>query len=178
MTDASSSAAMAAPDPAQKRRLIMGVIVFIAGWVIGLALIPIVNSSGLTDALKATLSGIFLLVVPKVFLLIAVAIMGKPGFAYLKSMIGGYFRRFAPPATVSAARYRIGLILLITPIVLSSLGDYLSLYLIPLRQEYPYLLAMGGDLLILLGLFVLGGDFWDKLRALFVHEAKAVFPAK
>jgi hypothetical protein len=26
-------------------------------------------------------------------------------------------------------------------------------------------------------LFVLGGDFWDKLRALFVHEARVVFPA-
>ena len=25
-------------------------------------------------------------------------------------------------------------------------------------------------------LFVLGGDFWDKLRALFLHEARAVFP--
>ncbi|HEY6644060.1 hypothetical protein [Povalibacter sp.] len=177
MADVSSSA-VAAPDPAQKRRLTLGVVVFIAGWVIGLALIPLVNRSGMTDALKATLSGVLLLVVPKVFLLIAVAIMGKPGFAYLKSLVGAYFRRFAPPATVSAARYRIGLILLITPIVLSSLGDYLSLYLIPLRQEYPYLIAMAGDLLILAGLFVLGGDFWDKLRSLFVHEAKAVFPSK
>ena len=27
-------------------------------------------------------------------------------------------------------------------------------------------------------LFVLGGDFWDKLRALFVRDAKAVFPEK
>ncbi len=27
-------------------------------------------------------------------------------------------------------------------------------------------------------LFVLGGDFWDKLRALFVRNAKAVFPEK
>ena len=34
----------------------------------------------------------------------------------------------------------------------------------------------GGDLLLLTSLFVLGGDFWDKLRALFFHQAKAVFP--
>ena len=30
------------------------------------------------------------------------------------------------------------------------------------------------DLLLLVSLFVLGGDFWNKLRALFIHDAKAV----
>jgi hypothetical protein len=29
---------------------------------------------------------------------------------------------------------------------------------------------------VLVGLFILGGAFWDKLRALFIYEAKAVFP--
>jgi hypothetical protein len=179
MTEVSSSLpAGSATDPAQKRRLVIGVAVFIAGWVVGLGLIPVVGNADLTEALKATLSGMLLLVVPKVFLLIAVAIMGKPGFAYLKSLVAGQFRRMAPPATVSARRYRIGLILLFTPMVLSSLADYMALYLIPLRQQYPYLAAMWGDMVLLLGLFVLGGDFWDKLRALFVYEAKAVFPTK
>jgi hypothetical protein len=28
----------------------------------------------------------------------------------------------------------------------------------------------------LASLFVLGGDFWEKLRSLFVHKAYAVFP--
>lgn len=180
MTDVSLSTppGSAATDPDQKRRLIMGVAVFVAGWVVSLALIPVVNSSELADGLKTTLSGILLLVVPKGFLLIAVAIMGKPGFAYLKSLIAAHFRRMAPPATVGAARYRIGLILLAIPIVLGSLGDYLTTYLIPIRQQYPYLLPMTGDLLILISLFVLGGDFWDKLRALLVREARVVFPSK
>jgi hypothetical protein len=30
----------------------------------------------------------------------------------------------------------------------------------------------------LLSLFVLGGDFWDKLRALFIHGAKATLPQR
>jgi len=30
----------------------------------------------------------------------------------------------------------------------------------------------------ILSLFVLGGDFWDKLRSLFVNKAKASFPEK
>ena len=173
----SATPSSAATDPAQKRRLILGVVVFIAGWGLALALLPVVQNSDLASGLKATLSGILLLGVPKVFLVIAIAIMGKPGFAYLKSLIGGHLRRFAPPATVSPLRYRIGLILLVSIIVLSSIGDYL-VDALPLRQQHPIAVAMTGDLLILVSLFLLGGDFWDKLRALFVREAKVVFPAK
>ena len=167
-----------APDPAQKRRLILGVAVWIAGWVLGVALIPVVNATDLADGLKTTINGILLLGFPKLFLVIAVAIMGKPGFAYLKSLIASHFRRMAPPATVSPMRYRIGLILFVTIIVLSSIGDYLAADVLPMRQQHPRLLALAGDILLLVSLFLLGGDFWDKLRALFIREAKVVFPPK
>lgn len=180
MTDVSASAAansLAAPDPGQKRRVMVGAMIFVAGWVLSLALIPVVNDSALNDALKATLSGVLVLVVPKLFLLIAVAVMGKPGFVYLKSVLAGHFRRLAPPATVSLLRYRIGLILFVTPMLLGSLADYLVTQLIPMREQYPYLGAPTGDLMIVISLFVLGGDFWDKLRALFVRDAKVVFPS-
>jgi len=165
-------------DPGQKKRLILGVAVWVAGAALSLAMIPVVNASDLADALKATLNGILLLGVPKVFLFVAIAIMGKPGFAYLKSLIGGHLRRFAPPATVSPLRYKIGLILLITTIVLGSLGPYIAHDAFAFRQEHPRILALMGDLLLLVSLFVLGGDFWDKLRALFVREATVVFPKK
>jgi hypothetical protein len=36
---------------------------------------------------------------------------------------------------------------------------------------------LGLDLVTLASLFVLGGDFWDKVRALFVHDARALFPS-
>jgi hypothetical protein len=35
---------------------------------------------------------------------------------------------------------------------------------------------MIGDLLLLSSFVILGGDFWDKVRALFVYGAKAQFP--
>jgi len=35
---------------------------------------------------------------------------------------------------------------------------------------------VGGDVVFVASFFVLGGEFWDKLRALFVHGARAVFP--
>lgn len=168
----------AAVDPGQKRRLIIGVAVWVIGWVLGLALIPVVNASGLADGLKTTLNGVLLIGFPKLFLVIAVAIMGKPGFAYLKSLISARFRRFAPPATVSPLRYRIGLVLFVSIIVLSSVGDYLAADAFPMRQQHPRALAMVGDLLLVVSLFILGGDFWDKLRALFIRDAKVVFPPK
>jgi hypothetical protein len=172
--NSTNTAAASPPAAPPKGRLYLGLGVFILGWVLALALVPLVTSSNLSTSLKATLTTVLVVGFPKIFLLGAIAIMGKPGFAYLKSLIA---HKLAPPAAVSAARYRIGLILLITPVLLSSLADYLSLQLLPVRQEHPYLLAMMGDALILIGLFVLGGDFWDKLRALFVRDAKAVFPS-
>ena len=36
--------------------------------------------------------------------------------------------------------------------------------------------AVTGDLVLFLSVFVLGGDFWDKLRSLFVYDARAQFP--
>lgn len=41
------------------------------------------------------------------------------------------------------------------------------------RNPLPY--AIGGDLLLLASLFVLGGNFWDKIRSLFVYHAQRGF---
>jgi len=37
--------------------------------------------------------------------------------------------------------------------------------------------AVSGDAIFVASFFVLGGEFWDKLRALFVHGARTVFPS-
>ena len=63
----------------------------------------------------------------------------------------------------------------IVPIVFGWLGPYAA-DLIPGYQGNKFTYAIVGDLLLLASLFVLGGDFWDKLRALFIHGAKAVLP--
>ena len=38
-------------------------------------------------------------------------------------------------------------------------------------------LALAGDALLMSSMFVLGGNFWDKIRSLFVHDATAEFHA-
>jgi hypothetical protein len=42
-------------------------------------------------------------------------------------------------------------------------------------QKNPMPFAIGGDILFLTSIFVLGGDFWDKVRSLFIYNAKADF---
>jgi hypothetical protein len=48
--------------------------------------------------------------------------------------------------------------------------------LIPGLAENRVVFCVACDLMFVSSLFVLGGEFWDKLRALFVHGAKARFP--
>jgi len=38
--------------------------------------------------------------------------------------------------------------------------------------------AVAGDVLLLASLIMLGGDFWDKLRSLFVYGSRAQFPVR
>jgi hypothetical protein len=44
--------------------------------------------------------------------------------------------------------------------------------LIDSYESFGFYVNVGGDILLVTSLFVLGGDFWDKIRALFVQDAK------
>jgi len=69
------------------------------------------------------------------------------------------------------------LILFVILISLGWIAPYVS-YLISELITHRLIFAIVGDLILLISLFVLGGDFWDKLRALFIYDAKTQFPAK
>jgi hypothetical protein len=149
-----------------------GVLIF--GWLCPL-FVPLVLATELSSEWKTTLSGLLLLGIPEVFTLAAVAILGKPGFEYLKGILFGLLRRLAPPDTVSLARYRVGLVMFVLPILFGWVSIYVPGW-IPGFVAHPMAFALTGDVMLLASLFVLGGDFWDKLRALFVHGARARFP--
>ena len=102
--------------------------------------------------------------------------MGKAGFAELKRRMGRVQRRYGPPDTVGLTRYRVGLAMFAAPLVLGWLGPYLRDHLLHYDAQ-PLLWSVSGDLVFLASFFVLGGDFWDKIRALFVHGARAALPA-
>ena len=139
--------------------------------VIGVPLIAALELSGTT---VATLSGVTL-VGAEVLGIVAIAVMGKSGYAYIRNRIFGFLKHYGPPAEVSHTRYAIGLVMFVVPILFAWLAPYAEGY-IPGYRGNEVAFAIGGDALLLTSLFVLGGDFWDKLNALFIHGAKAVFP--
>lgn len=147
-----------------------GVCVFVVGLATPL-LIPLVLASELSSAWKGTLSGLLGLGIPEVLMVAGVALMGKSGFEHLKSRIGKWLSKFAPPDRVSPVRYRIGLVLLGVPVLVGWITPYVA-DLFSWNPTHRVVAALIGDLLLVAGLFTLGGEFWDKLRALFDHAAR------
>ena len=103
--------------------------------------------------------------------------LGKPGFQYLKRTLFRFFRKYGPPDRVSPVRYRIGLAMFLIPVLFGWLTPYLF-HALPAYGAHRMLFGAIGDVLLVSSLFVLGGDFWDKVRALFVYGAKAQLPEK
>jgi hypothetical protein len=159
-----------AEQPPPGWRFQVGILFFVLGLLSPLC-IPLVTASGLSTTWKTTLSGLFMLGIPELFWLVAAAIMGKPGFNYLKAKVFGAFKRYALPERVSRTRYRLGLFMLVIPLLYGWLEPYVA-PLISGYAKHQIFLAIAGDVLLLASLFVLGGEFWDKLRALFIYEAK------
>lgn len=158
------------PTSPQGWRLSVGITLFVLGFFTPLG-IPLVTATNLSAAWKATLSGLLMLGLPELLWLVAAAIMGKPGFVYIKGRVFGTFKKYALPVTVNRTRYRVGLVMFIVPLLFGWLEPYLS-PLMPIMSQQRLVWAVAGDILLLASLFVLGGDFWDKLRALFVYEAR------
>jgi hypothetical protein len=155
-------------------RFRIGVIVFVISWCSPF-LIPLVTASGLPAQWKTIISGALAVGIPEIGTILAIAIMGKSGFETMKQRIFGFLKKYGPSDRVSLARYRIGLVMFGIPLLFGWLSPYLQ-HLIPQFEDHRNLWAITGDFLLIGSLFVLGGDFWDKVRSLFVHDAIAIMP--
>ena len=154
-------------------RLKLSIVLFGLSIILPLAGIPALTLLGLSGTMTATLSG-GLLLTAELLGIIAVAVAGKSGFAMIKAKVASFFKQYGPPQKVSRLRYRVGLVMFFGPIAFGWVSIYAAAYL-PGFTSNPLPYAISGDLLLLAGLFVLGGDFWDKLQSLFRHDAEAVF---
>jgi len=54
------------------------------------------------------------------------------------------------------------------PLLLALLYPYLSHHFMQLKAIDMYI-HIGGDVLLFFSFFVLGGEFWDKIQALFTY---------
>lgn len=159
-----------------QNRLIWGTVIFISGFLTPL-FIPLVVSSGLSTGFKTVLTGLLAFGIPELFMLLAAGILGKSGFNYLKRYLALILKRYGPPDTVSKTRYSIGLIMFFIPIVFAFILPYIFGH-IPFILDYYLIISISGDLLLIAGLFILGGDFWDKLRGLFIRNSRIQFSQK
>ena len=164
---------MTVRPPGAGWRVKAGFLFFAAslGWPVLLPILPLLGASGATVAAF----GAIMAVAAEIMLLAGAALAGKEGFALIKSRVLGALKTLGPPKGVSRARYRMGLVLFTLPLLFGWASPYLGAN-IPGLDEHPLAFAVVGDGMLLLSLVVLGGDFWDKLRALFVHGARAAFP--
>ena len=146
-------------------RFYLGAIILIIGFCSPL-LIPFVTGSDLSVAWKATLSGLLTLGIPEIFMVVAIAVMGKPGYDALKSKLGGILK---PAEHVSRNRYRLGLVMFSLPLILGWTQPYLGYLFLELNQlSLHYYLI--GDGVFFASFFVLGGNFWDKFSRLFSYS--------
>src|SRR5262249_52817410 len=99
---------------------------------------------------------------------------GKENFDRIVSGVKGVLKRLKPAGNVGRTRYTIGLVMFVGPALFAWFAGYFPSWM-PEMPAVRLCVNLGLDLIILTSLFVLGGDFWDKLRALFVHDARAVF---
>lgn len=159
-----------APDLGQVGwRFGIGVLI-VAGGYAAWGLIPLVASSDTPLGLKTALSG-FLAVVPVLSKIAAIAVMGKPGFTLLKYYLFRFLGRFRPAEQVSRRRYRVGLALFVLALVFGTMLPYFPGLLVDWQANEQFW-SLVSDAVLIASLFVLGGEFWSKLAALFDYNAR------
>lgn len=163
-----------------KSRLLLGAAILalaILAKIVGPILIV---GSDLPAAWKTGLSLAIFIVIPKLLIITIVFVLGKPGFAYLKAVcfkaIGRAFAPLAPARRVNPVRYRIGLVMFTLPLIEASLLPHIENAFPGLAEQRP--IEWIWDVMLLASFFVLGGEFWDKLRALYLQAATVTFPPK
>ena len=110
-------------QPAAGWRLKVGIALFVLSIALPLVGVPVATALGLSSAMTASVSGV-LLVAAEVLGLIAVAVMGKSGYAYIKNRVFGFLERHGPPQEVSRLRYTIGLVMFSVPILFGWVSPY------------------------------------------------------
>jgi hypothetical protein len=125
---------------------------------------------------KATLWGI-LFFAPEVGTLIGAALMGKENYERFKEAAFKFIGHIKPSGGVGKMRYHIGLVMFCVPLLPTYVQAFKPEWL-PDNSPLRWQVKIAADLIFVASLFVLGGDFWDKLHALFTWDARAMTTEK
>jgi len=134
----------------------------------------LVAATDWSTTMKATVIGLLTAGLPEVLSVLAAAVLGKENFVRIKSIALSWLKRLRPTARVSKTRYIVGLIMFLVPLIPTYVMAYTPQWL-PDTSSARLYVNIAADCSFIASLFVLGGDFWDKLTALFLYEARARF---
>jgi hypothetical protein len=144
-------------------RLKLGVALLILGLVMPAGTL-LVAATDWPIAVKSVVSGILLFGF-EIMLVPAVALMGKDNFERIWAGAMRLLKTLKPAGNM-----------LVGPTLYAWIASYAPSWL-PEDYVLRVWVNLGLDLVTLASLFVLGGDFWDKVRALFLHDARVVSPS-
>lgn len=159
--------------PSAGWRFKLGIViicVMLGSWL----LVPVAAALDVPGSKVAALTGI-LFISNKVLLILVIAIMGKAGFQQLKRSVFGYVSSMTPSMDqeVGPVRHWVGIVMFCVPLISSLLEPYVDSIWPGLRPNL-WQVQMLGDLMLIGSFFVLGGNFWDKVRALFIRNARVI----
>jgi len=107
----------------------------------------------------------------------AVALLGKPFVELLKAKIKGFFiskMPVAPPKPITKTQHAIGVTLFFASFLPYPVAEGVLFFGHPTGRDLHYLVAamLTGDVIFIISLFVLGGEFWERLKKLFEWPGK------
>ena len=156
-------------------RFVLGCILLATGILCGLA-VPFLGFLHVTHNKAAIVS--FLMLSHHGLTFLSIAVMGQDNFERLTEPVhraaAKAGEKIKPAGNVSRERYRIGIIMLVTPLIVVTAMHLINEF--HFKHETRVIISLTMQTMFLASFFVLGGDFWDKARALFVWDARAVFP--
>lgn len=130
-------------------------------------LVPLFN---FPPAISALIIGAFVVGGPEVMMILAVAFLGKNMVHFFKEKFFRFFKNRKFKESVSKFRYYFGL----TIMILSGAPLYFSVYFTDLVSEdksVRYIILLGADVLFVISFFIIGSDFWEKFKRLFIWES-------
>lgn len=119
-------------------------------------------------AVKTVLIGALSLGGPEILITLAVILLGKEKILYFKGKIAKFFKRKKPLKPVSRFRYYFGLLLFFGSLVPIYLNAY-SPTTLPEDETTRLLILISGDLTFVISFFILGANFWEKFKRLFLY---------
>jgi hypothetical protein len=166
-------------EPVRGWKFYVGLILFIFSFATFLlaALAPFLFSAA-TAATVATI----VVVSGEIGFLVSAALLGKPFVQAIKTKIKALFTSGTapvPPRPVSRSRHAFGLVLFSLSFVAYYVVMAIPFFGLMKTSELRIVIivAIVGELLFVVSLFVLGGEFWGRIKALFQWQGHSDVPS-